>query len=254
MRRPLPPRPLAPPAAHAQPSLFVPPTEGQSSLDRPSPLSPLSRPPPRPLAPLQVIEGQYWMAPISALWLFAAAAVSEAPRAHRTHRACRKPCTTARRARRTPRACRTACTTACRAHAARRAARDQPPDATRRRLTRRRLTASPRACVPACPAWPALSPQLPRALASDAASIVAAHGGLFLLSASLGFFVNICTFLVIKSTNSVTLKVLGTARNAGLVVFSAGLLGEHVGALELAGYSCSLGFFALYNYYKVKKL
>jgi len=119
-----------------------------------------------------VIEGQYWMAPISALWLFAAAAVSE----------------------------------------------------------------------------------LPRALASDAASIVAAHGGLFLLSASLGFFVNICTFLVIKSTNSVTLKVLGTARNAGLVVFSAGLLGEHVGALELAGYSCSLGFFALYNYYKVKKL
>ena len=33
------------------------------------------------------------------------------------------------------------------------------------------------------------------------------HSGLFMLSACLGFFVNICTFLVIKATNSVTLKV-----------------------------------------------
>lgn len=78
------------------------------------------------LAISQVIEGQYWMAPISALWLFGVAACSE----------------------------------------------------------------------------------LPRAISSGAWQIVVEQAPLFCLSASLGFFVNVCSFLVIKSTNSVTLKVL----------------------------------------------
>ena len=81
-----------------------------------------------------------------------------------------------------------------------------------------------------------------------------AHPWLFMLSATLGIAVNFCTFLVIKATSSVTLKVLGTARNAGLVLWSACMLSEKVTPLELAGYSLSLVAFAAYNYFKLKNI
>ena len=42
----------------------------------------------------------------------------------------------------------------------------------------------------------------------------------FALSAGLGFAVNLASFVVIQRTSSVLLKTLGTARNAGLVLFS----------------------------------
>lgn len=54
--------------------------------------------------------------------------------------------------------------------------------------------------------------ELPRALHKHALDIPLSAPGLFVLSAALGFAVNIATFLVIKTANSVTLKVLGTAR------------------------------------------
>ena len=117
----------------------------------------------------QVIEGQFWMSPISALWLFSAAAVSEVPRALRHH----------------------------------------------------------------------------------ALYIPASAPGLFVLSAALGFGVNIATFLVIKTTNSVTLKVLGTARNACLVLVSAYWYAEEITPLEGAGYVLSLICFGFYNYAKI---
>lgn len=90
---------------------------------------PLSTPPPSTPAPslrAQVIEGQYWMAPVSAVWLFSASAITELPRLLR-----------------------------------------------------------------------------PNQLA-HAADLVAAEPLLFIASAALGFGVNICTFLVIKATNSVS--------------------------------------------------
>lgn len=59
-------------------------------------------------------------------------------------------------------------------------------------------------------------------------------------------------FLVIKSAGSVMLKVLGTARNAGLVVFGAVVIGETISGLELVGYCFSLAAFAAYNYYRMK--
>ena len=61
----------------------------------------------------------------------------------------------------------------------------------------------------------------------------------------------VCTFLVIKTTNSVTLKVLGTARNAGLVLVSAWLYDEKISAMQGAGYAISLLAFAAYNYFKI---
>lgn len=123
-----------------------------------------------------VIEGQYYMAPVSALWLFSAAAMTELPRA--------------------------------------------------------RLPSN----------W------------AHAAALVRAEPWLFASSAALGFGVNLCTFLVIKCTNSVTLKVLGTTRNAGLVLFSAVWYQEHITRLEGVGYCISLLAFGAYNYYKIKGL
>ncbi len=96
--------------------------------------------------------------------------------------------------------------------------------------------------------------ELPRAMRTDAMSVPLAHPWLFMLSATLGIAVNFCTFLVIKATSSVTLKVLGTARNAGLVLWSACMLSEKVTPLELAGYSLSLVAFAAYNYFKLKRI
>ena len=94
--------------------------------------------------------------------------------------------------------------------------------------------------------------ELPRALRRHALLIPLNAPGLFLLSAFLGFAVNIATFLVIKSTNAVTLKVLGTARNAGLVLVSAWLYSEKITPLEATGYCISLAAFFYYNYAKYK--
>ena len=47
---------------------------------------------------------------------------------------------------------------------------------------------------------------------------------------------------------------MGTARNAGLVLFSALFLGEVVTAQQAFGYAFCLGFFGLYNYYKMNHL
>ena len=93
--------------------------------------------------------------------------------------------------------------------------------------------------------------ELPEMLRNRAWTIPAAHPLHFCLAASLGFCVNMAAFLVIKSAGSVMLKVLGTARNAGLVVWSALMMGEHVSQLEAAGYTVSLIAFGVYNWLKV---
>ena len=70
--------------------------------------------------------------------------------------------------------------------------------------------------------------ELPRAVAAGNLAIVSEHAHTFALAAALGFTVNLASFLVIKRTNSIMLKLLGTARNAGLVLFSATFLGEQI--------------------------
>ena len=91
-------------------------------------------------------------------------------------------------------------------------------------------------------------------LRKGALEVPAAHPLLFCAAASLGFLVNISSFLVIKEVGSVALKVLGTARNAGLVLFSAVFLGEQITPTQTVGYAICLAAFALYNYYKTKGL
>ena len=62
-----------------------------------------------------------------------------------------------------------------------------------------------------------------------------------------GFFVNITSFLLVKRTSSMSLKTMTMARNGGLVIVSALLMGETITTLEAVGYSGLLFFFSLYT-------
>mmetsp|Transcript_10797 Transcript_10797/g.32191 ORF Transcript_10797/g.32191 Transcript_10797/m.32191 type:complete len:251 (+) Transcript_10797:1-753(+) len=93
--------------------------------------------------------------------------------------------------------------------------------------------------------------EVPRLLDSGDLAKVSENRGTFAFAACLGFAVNVASFLVIKRTSSVMVKLLGTARNAGLVLISALALGEEVTRQQACGYAVCLGFFAAYNYYKM---
>ena len=69
----------------------------------------------------------------------------------------------------------------------------------------------------------------------------------FALATLIAFLVNTSSFLVIKRTNVVMLKLLAIARNA-LVVFSGILFfQETVTPMQFVGYAITLAFFVVYN-------
>ena len=70
---------------------------------------------------------------------------------------------------------------------------------------------------------------------------------LFILCGVFGFLVNLLSFFVVQTTNSVTLKALAVSRNAGLVVFCVLFLGDEISSLQTFGYTCSLLCFVWYN-------
>ena len=65
-------------------------------------------------------------------------------------------------------------------------------------------------------------------------------------------FVCICcavvSFLVIKRTNVVMLKLLAISRNALVVLAGILLFADHVSRIQFCGYAISLFFFSIYNY------
>ena len=56
------------------------------------------------------------------------------------------------------------------------------------------------------------------------------------VAVAAGFFVNISSFLLVKRTSSITLKLITMARNGGLVLVSAVVFGEAISPLEGVGY------------------
>ena len=93
-----------------------------------------------------------------------------------------------------------------------------------------------------------------RARKLDAVGTMLAHPALFTASALLGVAASFLTFLVIKLTNSVTLKVINTARNAAFVLFTVAVLGEQASGIQIFGYTISLAAFSCYLYFKVHNL
>jgi hypothetical protein len=93
--------------------------------------------------------------------------------------------------------------------------------------------------------------ELPAMRANDALGLVRAKPGLYAASALMGFLVNVSSFMVIKYTSSLTLKILGAISNAVLVFGSCAVFGDEISSLEVGGYTVSLGGFIAYNLIKL---
>lgn len=66
-------------------------------------------------------------------------------------------------------------------------------------------------------------------------------------AAFLGFLVNLLTLAVIKSTSSLTFKVIGQVKNTLVILVSVALFGAAVTATQVVGYSISMVGFAVYQ-------
>ena len=109
---------------------------------------------------------------------------------------------------------------------------------------------------PICIMWmvlPALVLEVPSALHNDSFSLVSRYPLTFIASGFSGCFVNLTSFLFVRRTSSMTLKILTMARNGGLVIASAVMFGEEISALEAFGYSGLLVCFGLYTYVKANE-
>ena len=70
----------------------------------------------------------------------------------------------------------------------------------------------------------------------------------FIAAATLGLAINFLTFMVIQETSSLSLKVLGMARNLGLVFIGVTFYHEIVPTQEAMGFACTLcGLVAYYH-------
>eukprot|EP01026_Neomeris_dumetosa_P022778 TRINITY_DN1962_c0_g1_i6.p1 TRINITY_DN1962_c0_g1~~TRINITY_DN1962_c0_g1_i6.p1 ORF type:complete len:388 (-),score=39.75 TRINITY_DN1962_c0_g1_i6:574-1653(-) len=94
--------------------------------------------------------------------------------------------------------------------------------------------------------------ELPRILKENAFEIVMRHPWLYFLAGTMGFMVNTLAYFVIQLTSSLTLKVLSSAKNAAVILFSVVFMGEQVAMIQLVGYITSLAGFAWYNYVKIQ--
>eukprot|EP00924_Labyrinthula_sp_SR-Ha-C_P008995 snap_masked-scaffold_2-processed-gene-9.26-mRNA-1 protein AED:0.04 eAED:0.04 QI:0/0/0/1/1/1/2/0/321 len=74
----------------------------------------------------------------------------------------------------------------------------------------------------------------------------------FVLSGCLGILVNLSSFFVVQTTSSVTLKILGTVRNAGLVLLQVMVGKETITFEQFIAYGITIVAFGFYNYYKLK--
>ena len=83
-------------------------------------------------------------------------------------------------------------------------------------------------------------------LSSAGLATAAAHPARLAVALMMGFAVNASTAAAIGATSSLTFKVWGTAKNAGVVALGVALEGESVTGPQLGGYALSMAGFWLY--------
>ena len=81
--------------------------------------------------------------------------------------------------------------------------------------------------------WPAMS-------AANALGMMAARPFLYFSAAALGFLVNTLAYFVIQLSSSLTLKVLGTVKNAGVLWIGVLALHETVTPIQVRSLSLSI--------------
>ena len=69
----------------------------------------------------------------------------------------------------------------------------------------------------------------------------------YMCAAVLGFFVNLLTLAVIKSTSSLTFKVIGQVKNTVVILVSVALFGSAITGTQVVRYSISMVGFAVYQ-------
>ena len=92
----------------------------------------------------------------------------------------------------------------------------------------------------ACFEWGAL-------MEEDGFGIIARAPHKFICAALLGFAVNLLTLGVIKSTSSLTFKVIGQVKNTLVILVSVAFFGSAITGLQVIGYSISMVGFAVYQ-------
>jgi hypothetical protein len=110
---------------------------------------------------------------------------------------------------------------------------------------------------PACFVWLAIggaAMEWREIAARRALRIAFDHWGLFLAAACMGFVINVLAFATIKLASSLTLKVLGTVKNALLIVAAMAMYGEVVTGLQAWGYLLSTAAFVMYTAIKMKQI
>lgn len=109
---------------------------------------------------------------------------------------------------------------------------------------------------PMCLLWmlpAAMLTELPTAIRVGSFGLVHEYPITFAASAIAGATVNLTSFLLVKRTSSMTVKALTMARNGGLVLVSAAVMGEEVTALEGFGYTGLMACFTAYTYVKMEE-
>lgn len=111
--------------------------------------------------------------------------------------------------------------------------------------------------APACTFWLLIGStvlELRPMLASGAFGLMLERPVKFLAAAMMGFAVNSLAYIVIQSASSLTLKVLGTVKNALVVCLGIVLLAEKVTAIQGMGYGISVAAFFWYQKIKMQQI
>jgi hypothetical protein len=111
--------------------------------------------------------------------------------------------------------------------------------------------------APACFFWLALGvyfTEFRPMLESGAFQVVAAQPWKFCLAAGMGFAVNAIAYIIIQTASSLSLKVLGTVKNALIVVLGISVLGDTMTSLQAVGYASSIAGFWWYQKIKLEQM